>query len=213
MASAAHPPALRTSLREFLTFVAVVAIACATLCYANAYWLMLVSFVALLGVIATGVNAFVDRGPRQAAAIGALVAITIYATLIYTRQLQTDRNPSFNPEFDPYSGALPTTLVLRPIFEAISEQQYLDNATGKRVSASKLPTDATIEDPNEVFRRQQTGRSGSSAAATHKRLGEFPSRDHFMPVAHYLWALLFAYAAAKLARYVYARRLREEAAP
>ena len=147
MNSTASPPGFRISLREFLLLVTTFTIACAALKYANGYWLAVVSLATLLAFIAATVVAVVDRGPRQTFAVGFLVAVAIYAGLIHSRKPEGAPNNfvATNPEFDPYRGVLPTTLLLRPLFEAVVVNWYFDRATGNRIDESQLPPGATID--------------------------------------------------------------------
>jgi hypothetical protein len=209
MTSATQPRGIRISLREFFALVAAVAVACAALKYANEYWLAVVSLVTLVAYVAATIVALVDRGPRQVAAVGFLATMSIYAALLYARRPEGAANtlPRSHPEFDPYNGILPTTRLMRPLFEAMSANWYVDLATGKSLNESQLPSGATI-----VSYSGGGFAPGGVAAPTtgFTHVGEIPAREHFMPIAHCFWALLFGYIAAKFARWVYARRLREQ---
>jgi uncharacterized membrane protein YgcG len=197
--AATSPPALRISLRELLTLVAIVAVGCVALKYANEYWVAVISFIMILAVMAAAIIALVDRGPRQASAIGCLSALAIYAALLY----------ACKPELDPYDGTLPTTRLMRPLFEAMSTNWYFDLANRKEVNQSQLPSGATIHygggGGGGIF-----GGGVAPPTTGFSNIGEKPSREHFMPIAHYLWALIFGYVAARFARWVYARRVREQ---
>jgi hypothetical protein len=197
MTTAAQPRGLRISLRELLLLFTALFTACAALRYANVYWLVIVTLITLVGFIATAVIALIDRGPRQALAIGFVMAVGIYMTLIFcmrvTGYTSAGSVRTDNAELDPEEGSFPTTLALRPLFVSIQERWYID-PSGTPIPRSQLPP-AVIASPN----------NGGGYVYDQER----PNRQHFMLIGHCLWALLFGYAAAKFARWVYGRRLRE----
>jgi hypothetical protein len=204
MGSTASPPGLRISLRELMMLFAAVAIGIAALKLANLWWQILVTGFALLAFTASAIVAINDRGRRQAFAIGFVIAFAIYMGLLYSMRQYGGRSAiqaTVNAEFDPEIGALPTTQLLRPLFEAIVEVWYVELATGKRLRQSELGSGA------------KTGfsRSGGMNTPSAYSVGQIePQREPFMIIGHCLWALLFGYAGGHFARWVYFRRLREQ---
>jgi len=216
MSSTASPPGLRISLREFLILVTAVVVGCASLKFANDYWLIIVSLTTFFAFIAAAIVALIDRGSRQSIAMGFILAGVVYGGLLSSQASDGDQNRAVvrNPEFDPYDGKLPTTRIMRPLFEAVSVDWYLDRATGKRINEYQLPPGATI-DRYADWGGMGGGGGGMRAQAPKTGFGyagQTPDREHFMPIAHCLWALLFGYAGGHFARWVYFRRLREQKA-
>jgi hypothetical protein len=207
MTTAASPPGLRFSLREFFLSVAAVAVSCAALKYANESWLSTITFFMILATMAAAIIALVDRGPRQASATGFVVAVCIYVALLNGR----------SSEFDPYEGTLPTSQLLRPLYAVMSNTWYIDQASGKRVASSDLPPESIIVTSVSGGDAAFAAGVGGGMLVRGQRTGyvqwETVSRAHFMRIAHLLWAILFGYVAAKFARWVYAHRLRERPEP
>jgi hypothetical protein len=151
--------------------------------------------------------AAVDRGPRQAAAIGFVLWAGVYAYLMttgagiaYVRQ----------SELDPYEGSLPTTQILRPLFEAIVQRRWIDSVTGQEIPNY---------DPNQPIPPSNSGGLGGGGFAGGMGMGggmgwpasptmaETPAREDFMAIGHLLWLLLFGYVGARLARGIYPHRV------
>jgi hypothetical protein len=197
MANAAPSPALRVSLRECLALVAAVAVSCAALKYANGYWLSALSIVLFLTVMAAAIIALVDRGSRQATAMGFLTGVLMYAVLVQTQDRVSQAY-----------GTLPTTDLTWRIYAAMSTSWYEEQSTGKRVE--ELPTGAII-----VGRNGMGGGMGGVIGGLPQKAyvqWQLPDPEYFTRIAHAFWALAFGYFAAKFARWVYARRLREQEA-
>src|SRR5688500_4232424 len=68
----------RISLRQLLVLVATVAVAIVSLCYANAGWEAAVYCLTLVVFFAIVIVAFIDRGSRQAFAIGMAIVMAGY---------------------------------------------------------------------------------------------------------------------------------------
>lgn len=110
----------RLSLRELFFVVAILATAIVSLSYASAVWQILLGLLVLVVFIGALVGAIVDRGRRQAFAIGMVAAIAVYqATLIHAGLGKTA-----NTEFmsGRASSRLPTTSLLRRLFEVVVER-------------------------------------------------------------------------------------------
>ncbi len=176
---------LRFTLRELLLLLAFVAISCAALKYAVGLWLLGLSSGVLLLFMGAAVLAAVDRGQRQAQAMGFALCVAIYGILFWSTFSLT--NAGQNPELDPYSGSLPTSKALAPLFEAIVKRSYYDMNTGKEI-APPAP-------PNFISRGY---------------VREKPDRGQFMATGHLLWMLLLGYLGSRVSLLAYARRLRSE---
>jgi hypothetical protein len=112
---------LRVSLRELLLLLGFFALACAALKYANGWWEAAISAVALLLFMASVVIALVDRGRRQAVAIGFAVFMGSYGLMGWIRE-----------------GDLPTDLPLAALYRAIATQTYVDVMTQEVVPGNEF---------------------------------------------------------------------------
>ncbi|MBA3483191.1 MAG: hypothetical protein H0T51_15390 [Pirellulales bacterium] len=122
----------------------------------------------------------------------------MYLALVFSMRATGDTTGimrTYNAELSPGDGWLPTTLAVRPVYNALREDWYAD-PSGTRLRRSDLPP---------AVLQAGTGRLGGGFSY----LGEFPDGQSFMMIAHCLWAMLFGYAGGHFARWVYFRRLRE----
>jgi hypothetical protein len=179
-----HTRWLRFSLREVLLVLAFVALGCAALKYAGGLWLSVLSAGVLLLFMGAAVVAAVDRGHRQAKALGFALCMAIYGILFWSAPATS---PNQNPELDPHAGSLPTSKALAPLFSAIVKRSYHDLTTGQEV-APPAP-------PHFVF-------SGY--------VQETPDRGQFMATGHLLWTVLLGYFGSRLGLWAYTRRLRSQ---
>ncbi len=184
------------SLRGLLLAVALAGLACVSLKFANDWFWIGLSGAAMLLFMAAAVVAFVGRGAGQAFAIGFVLCMGIYCGALFAS----------GP--DPYAGALPTTKLLRPAFEAIVTFEYV------------VVGSMGIYDPTRRFATQaeavayQSANRGTTVSMGFSGGGgvsgmETPTRESFMAVAHVWWAVLFGYLGGRLARLVYLRRVAE----
>lgn len=179
----------RISLRELFVLVACCALALVSLKYASETWVALVSALAMLAIFIAIVTALVDRGPRQAFAIGFAVIVITYGWTVLNTPL-----PYFGPnapptlEFDQWSGRLPTTRLLRYVHQAVDRSEWID-INGK-VIANYNP-------------------QSPAAVAPGVSIKEIPPREQFMPIGHMWWALLFGYIGGRFAQFIYRRRTSE----
>ena len=199
MASAASPPGLRISLREFLLLFIAFAIGFAALAFANSWWLAAVSGVALLAFIAALIIALIDRGRRQVFALGFAASVLTYAPLFL-----------LGNDTDPFTGNLPTSRLLQPMHLAVRQQSYRNVRTDEEVSEQELPAGALVEGMT-AFPTYSSRNAARNSASYFVPGNSTPALEHFMPIGHCQWALLFGYAGGQFARWVYARRLREQA--
>jgi hypothetical protein len=79
----------RISLRQLFILVAVVALAIVSLKYASTFWEATIYGVALAVFFIAAIVALVDRGPRQAFAIGLTVILLGYAILYHNEKPAT----------------------------------------------------------------------------------------------------------------------------
>ncbi len=200
--SAPRERLFRLSLREMLIFVALVALAIASLKYANEAFLALVAAVTMFALIVALIIAAVDRGPRQAFAIGVALTMVAYGLILITGQLTSGSGgnvTSKNIEFDQWAGRLPTTRLLRYVHMAVQRNEWIDSTTGKVIPS--------FDPKNPVIPIGGSGGFGGGGGGAQFR--ETPTRKFFMPIGHCWWALILGYAGGQFGRYVYARRMRE----
>ncbi len=171
----------RFSLRELFVVVAVVAMGIAALKYGGLLADLFVT-VTMLAVMSLAICVFVDRGRTQAAAIGFVTCVSIYALAVHAVK---------GRDFDPHGAALPTSKMLRPVFEGVVTRRYFDKATGEEF--------LNYDQAKPQRRVHLSGR-------------ESPNRHVFMLVGHVMWAFLFGYLGGKFAEFVYARRVAEQKA-
>jgi hypothetical protein len=189
------------SLRAMLVLVAFVAVALASLAYANDVWVSIVSGILVIVVTAALIIAIVDRGFRQAFAIGFVLASLVYALALATGITTGQFGDAHfkNIEMDQWEGRLPTTGALRLLHSGLSRSGYFD-ANGKRL-------------PNfnpQIAAGWAGGGGGMAPGFAGPSYVEIPPREKFMPIGHCWWAMLLGYAGGLFALYVHRRRLRSE---
>jgi hypothetical protein len=175
---------MRISLRELLIGVALVALALVSLRNANYYtvWPAVATGVTMVALFVALIVAVVDRGPRQAFAMGfALTAVAYGLMLLSVR----------TSNFDQFEGWLPTTRLLAYVHRAVDRGGYYDHQTGQLVPDY---------DPSKLL-------VGATVTASYR---EDPPREVFMPIGHCWWALILGYAGGWFARFVYSRRTQEQ---
>jgi hypothetical protein len=190
----------RLSLRELLALVALVALAIVSLKYASSAWQIGLTSIVLIVFVGAAILAFVDRKSSQAFAIGMVLTMTIYASLIAWGRLSSSN--SSNREYTT-SGRLPTTRILRMLHEGFARQYWVDPQTG-----DEIPGFAPNQDAPSVERRRASSRQTPATIAA--RRAEAPSTDAFLRIGHCWWSLLLGYAGGRFARFVYLRRTREQ---
>ena len=187
------------SLRELLILVALVGLACVSLKFANDWFWIGLSTAAMLLFMAAIVVAFIDRGSRQAFAIGFVLCAGMYAAAV---ALATAKN---GREFDPYAGSLPTTKLMRWPFEKMVLIEYLLMDANMQYDQSKrFPTSQEAL----AYRAKLGLPAGTMGAAFGGGVGasEFPLREDFLGVAHVWWGLLLGYCGGRFAKLIYMRR-------
>lgn len=98
------------SLRELLAIVAFVAIGCAAMRSPNIWWSGFAVLAAIVLTIRNLILALVDRGPRQASAIGFAASAIVYGMLVLGGE--DDREIMR----DAVNTQLPSTLVLKGVY-------------------------------------------------------------------------------------------------
>jgi hypothetical protein len=171
----------RVSLRELLLLVALTAAAAASLRYASDGWLALISALAMLALFAAAIVAIVDRGQRQAFAIGFAIVLAGYHLLL------------INGEFMPGARA-PTTMSLTLLHESINQNRWINSDTGE-----ELPNFDHKETPQRI--RVVNGRG-----IPIEQFVEHPPRKQLMQIGHAWWSMLLAYAGGRFASFVFSRR-------
>jgi hypothetical protein len=191
----------RISLRELLVVVSLVALSVASLKFANDFWLAVVAGLAMIALFASLIIAAVDRGPRQAFAIGFALTMIAYGIILTTGQRTRGSGGSVNSEnieFDQWAGHLPTTRLLGYFHMAVERNEWRD------MNGKVVPGYA----PNQGQGINAGGFGGSFAASVYFQ--EVPPREIFMPIGHCWWALLLGCVGGYSARFVYKRRIRDE---
>jgi len=149
-------------------------------------------FLAIVLCMGLGIVAFVGRNEPQAFAIGFLVPVIAYAAIVLA---------AGTSELDPYSGRLPTTRALGPVYESVVTRTWFDLTTGQEV-------------PNYDPEKNQQAGVAMAGFRGGRTVGgrEQPDRRTFMLLAHVLVALAFGYVGGKFAIFVYLRQ-RQESVP
>jgi hypothetical protein len=175
----------RLSLRELLLLFAMVALAIASMKYASPAWRTCVYTITMAIFMWAAVIAVIDRGPRQAFAIGMVILMVIYGVLVVNGAV--GRSQGGNREMNPASGRLPTTRLVEYLFPITESIHWFDRRTDQ-----VLPYFDPAKTPPGVVAYQ--GRTRTPDPAT------------LMTIAHCWWALLLGYIGGRFARVVYLRR-------
>jgi hypothetical protein len=107
----------RLSLRELFIVVAFLATAIVSLRHASTVWQIVLGLLVLVVFIGALVGTIVDRGRRQAFAIGIVTAMAVYQAALIHAGIGKD----FNMEFASGRGSarLPTTRLLRSLYTVV----------------------------------------------------------------------------------------------
>jgi hypothetical protein len=172
----------RVSLRELFVVFAFVAVATASMRYASPLWRTSVFAIAMAIFMWAAVVAVVDRGHRQARAIGMALVMVIYGVFVLGI-----RSGSTSREFDPRSGQLPTTMLVSYFYNPVTTEVWRD------LYGQELANYDPAKPPQGV--RALRGATVS------------PEPRTFMQIAHCWWGLLLGYVAGRFAQIVYLRRI------
>jgi hypothetical protein len=173
----------RLSLREMLVLIAMVALAIASMKYASPAWRTCVYAITMAIFMWAAVISVIDRGPRQAFAIGMVLLMVIYGVLL----INAPRRGEGNLELDPQRGRLPTSRAVKHLFPPMETIEWLDSR-----NAQVLPSFDPANPPPGIRAYSVTRRT--------------PDQATLMAVAHCWWALLLGYVGGRFARVVYLRR-------
>jgi hypothetical protein len=173
----------RLSLRELLLLIGIVAAAIASMKYASPAWRTCVYTVAMAIFMWAAVVAVIERGPRQAFAIGMALLMVIYGVLF----ISAPRRREGNLELDIEYGRLPTSRAVKHLFPPSETIEWTDARTLK-----ELPNYDPANPPPGIQAFSQTRRT--------------PDPPTLMAIAHCWWALLLGYIGGRFARVVYLRR-------
>ena len=136
-------------------------------------------FIVIIVTTALAIVAFVGHGPFRAFAIGFLIPwLTYVGSHAYVG----------SSELDPY-GKLPTTKLIRPVYELLVRREYINVNTGQPV-------------PNYDPTQKRGLGGGGFGGGPPINVKESPDRATFMMLAHALFATAFAYAGGKFAVWV-----------
>jgi hypothetical protein len=192
---------LRISLRELLAFVALCALALVSLKYASETWLAVVLGLALLAFLSAIISAAVDRGPRQAAGLAFCLVLIVYGWVVLKIPQWPGNLQSATAEFSLWNGRLPTTLVLRPVYTAMSRERWIDTSTQKAIP------NFDPDNPSIPIANFSNGAMPFPGPAAMSQI--LPSQEMFAPIGHLWWALLLGYAGGRYGQFIYKRRVRE----
>jgi len=167
---------MQLSLREVLLAVVVICFGLTALSQGGifAYSIFL---VALFAFMAIAIIANVGRGSQKILAVGFLVPVLTYTTIIVS---------TGTANLDPYNGELPINKILRPIRERFVAREYYDTDLGV-----VIPKDSP---------RVTGGIGGAIGPSVGVR--ETPDRHTFMALVHVLLATGMGYIGSKFAFWI-----------
>jgi hypothetical protein len=129
-------------------------------------------------IVAISIIAFVGREKPKCFATGFLIPLIAYGA--FYAAAGTD-------ELDPYYGTLPSTRMLRPVYDVVVARSWVDLNTGD---------DLPDYQPATYPARHEGGLLPAGVSAVKR--SESPDRKTFMSVGHMLLAMLLGYAEANL---------------
>ncbi|MCO6045167.1 hypothetical protein NG895_14745 [Aeoliella sp. ICT_H6.2] len=197
------------SLRELLGIIAFVAVAFASLLNASEGWAIAVFGLTIALTIVLAIVAVAERGSRQTAAAGALIAMLAYAVL-WTQQPETTLEDSWDQVMgvDPVltdKGFLLTSRALYAAWHRVNGTYMVEWETG-RVVEQTAPNYPPAYGQGNVP-QDQVPPNWSGGGLIYKGL---PVPEHFLAVGHCLWAILLGYLGGKFAVWIFARRIARE---
>jgi hypothetical protein len=185
-----RPSAWRLSLRQLLLYIAVLAVACCALQFANEWWkLGLFGFTTIFFMVAA-VEAILSRGVRQSFAIGFVICGGIYVALVAL--VGRGEEYLYRP------GQLPTTQLLGHLHSLISGTVYVSGETGERIAPSQLT--------EEQAKLTMQGPVGAYQQPVWTQVYRLETGTFFF-IGQCLWTLLVACLGGLYGRYVYLGRV------
>ncbi len=219
MAEQTHKPASvwRLSIRELLAIVAFIALAFAALLNANSVWVTVLVSLSMLVGAGMLVIACVERGVRQAFALGFVALMSVYLLgVLYTASPRNANQLMPGPVIGKftYDNTLPTTYVLAELWLRVQAPYYATvESSGVGVPFERY--DGPIADVGSqgfagfanIKPPKRTPPGGAGYA-----LGIYPLLSTFLTTGHFLFAFFFAYLGGKFAVRVYHRRVARDGA-
>lgn len=191
----------RLSLSGLLILVAAIARAIVSLRYASSMWQATIGILCLLASFAALIVVIFDHGPRRVFAAGFVICALGYAALVLNGHKA--KNGSLIIPVDLVAAnwdyALPTTVLLRDLHRRVSHTIWVDEQTGKEVSAE------------EGAKFQAAASAGNIVGMRSLAPTTRPSGDDLVVIGHCWLILLFGYLGGSFARFVYLRRELEQA--
>ena len=173
----------QTSVRELITVFSFAGLGIAGLCAGNILAAIFMS-VAFLALSALVIVAFVRRDLWQSFSIGFVIPVFVYSSVVMI---------AGDAEFDPYEGKLPSTKLVRPLFELVVKRQYTNLLTGEVIP----DYDPTQPPSAPGLGVGGVGGFGGGFGGGGAGLLETPDRATFMSLAHVIIAMLLGYVGAK----------------
>lgn len=166
-------------------FVTLLVMAMASLKLASVRWELAVAAALALSIFLALTTALLERGSRQALAMGFLVGVIGYFLM--------QREETFIP------ARLPTAPLLASLYDAINDSHWVDTETGER-----LPNFDPRSTPRKINKR-------NSRAVFVQKFVQTPPREEFMQIGHCWFATATGSVLASLASVIYQRRLARKA--
>jgi hypothetical protein len=175
----------RFSLREMLVIVALASVSVASMKYVTPAWRTAVFSITITAFMLGAVCAFVDRGRRQAFAIGFALVMAIYAAMVL---FGTSDRGGGSREFDLRTGRLPTTELIA------------------RIAGEPTATSIYYDENNQLIPNFDPQNPPAGVQVAYSRVEIFPHPIRLLEIAHCWFALLFGYVGGHFARFIYLRR-------
>jgi hypothetical protein len=167
--------------------VALIAFTLASLKYANQEWAMVLSAAFFLALLAALIVSLLDRGSRQAFAIG--FSLTLVAC-------------SLPFSWSSVIGSLPTDRLLRRAYDAFRRVEYVDSRTDKVI------TNFDPSNPSLPFAPSPP--RGYDPAVGYAIGLQAPPQHLYLAIGRRWFAFLLAGMGGLFAQFVYRRRMRDE---
>lgn len=203
----------KISIRELLLIVAFVALAITSLRNASGMWLsILASLIVVVGGVMI-VMACIERGARQAFAIGFATIMGVYLAAVHFTPAPRSAQAfvgTLHPTALNYNGALPTAALLGELWLRVRAPYYVtvgSNTPFERYAGPLKDVEAQSFGGGQLKPPKQAPPNG-----TGYWLQVHPKLSNFLAVGHLLFALALAYVGGKFAVWIYHRRLARETA-
>jgi hypothetical protein len=196
----------KLALRELLMVVALIALGCAALKYANDMWFAVIAAIVFLTFFRALIVAAVDRGPAQAFAIGMALVMAGYALLLLSSRT-TNQGMIDNQEFT-RGGVLPTTQLLEHLNRSISDFRWIDvSGNADRHFQAPVMLDNVDLTAEALRKRLRNGQNLPGVSFKGMVLQKTPDEEPFYRTGHLLWSLMLGFVGGMFARSMYQRRI------